>query len=774
MLSVRTKILFIAVASLLACIVTFATVTILSDHRRTEAAELASLERVYRSHNDTVWIIQQGCESILQTIAQRPDVRKALKSGDREELLALLLPTYERLAETFSIVQLYVHSPDGMVLLRVHDPQGRGDSYAGHRQMVLDALLDRKTVTGIEIDRRMSLRTVTPIMEGTRVIGLLEIGRNYDQAWLNDLKKRRDADFRVWLSYDAAGPTGLWPKDGPLRCSTPELFFYAATFVGPPLPRAAYDKGLAGGEVMQFSQRNGQAFSTLIAPLRGYNGEILGLIEISRSREGILADLRQSLVTNVLLAAAAAACGMMVLGLFLRSSVIRPLRALVAAAHRQYDGDLSARAAPAASGELGLLAKTFNSLSNRLTETLRQQQTTIDQVQEAKEAADEANAAKDQFLAALSHELRTPLTPVLLAAESLEANPNLPAELHDDVQAIRRNVQLEARLIDDLLDLTRISRGKLALQAQICDVHSLLAAAVAVCKGDIAARRLAFTTDFQAEHQHVNGDPPRLEQVFWNLIKNAVKFTPEGGAITVSTRNEFTDNAGWFVLSVSDTGIGMAPETLGRIFRHFEQGSRDITRTFGGLGLGLAISKAIVDLHSGRIVACSEGPGEGSLFTVYLPTVTAPAASAQPCPMPLGPEQQSLRILLVEDHAPTARALLRLLRDFGHHPHAAGDIASARLLAGQQTFDLLISDLGLPDGHGTTLMAELRKTGLRGIALSGYGMQEDVERCLAAGFGCHLTKPITTAQLRQAIRAVAPAPTGPPQQPTATCTQSLR
>ena len=764
MLSLRTKILSIAIASLLACIVTFATVTVVSERRRTEAAELDSLKHVYGSHNDTVWIIQQGCESILQTIAQRPDVRAALRSRDREELLRLLSPMYQALTRTFSVVQFYVHSPDGMVLLRVHDPQGRGDNYAGHRQMVLDALQDRKTVTGIEIDKRMSLRAVTPVLDGDRVIGLLEIGRNYDQAWLNDLKKRRGTDFRVWLSYEAAAPTGLWPKDGPLRCSSPELFFYAATFVGPPLPREAYEKVLAGGELGQFNSRNGQQFASLVAPLRGYHGQLLGLIEISRSREQTLADLRQSLAANVLLAAAAAACGAAVLGVFLRSSVVRPLRALVAAARRQYDGDLTARAVPASSDELGLLAKTFNSLSNRLTEMLSQQQTTIDQVQEAKEAADEASAAKDQFLAALSHELRTPLTPVLLAAEALEANSNLPTDLRDDVQAIRRNVQLEARLIDDLLDLTRISRGKLVLQLQLCDVHSLLAAAISVCKSDIAARRITLTTDFQAEQQHVQGDPPRLEQVFWNLIKNAVKFTPEGGTITVGTRSEFSEGVWWFVLCIRDTGIGMDSATLERIFGYFEQGSHAITRTFGGLGLGLAISKAIVDLHCGRVVARSDGPGKGSVFTVHLPTVPAPVPSPEAPPMQLDAEPQGLRILLVEDHVPTARALTRLLKSFGHQPQAAGDIAGALKLAGAQRFDLVISDLGLPDGHGTTLMAELRKSGLKGIAVSGYGMQEDVDRCLAAGFGRHLTKPITTAQLRDAIRAVvSPQTAAPPK-----------
>jgi CheY-like chemotaxis protein len=232
---------------------------------------------------------------------------------------------------------------------------------------------------------------------------------------------------------------------------------------------------------------------------------------------------------------------------------------------------------------------------------------------------------------------------------------------------------------------------------------------------------------------------------------------PEEGTITVETRNESSDGTSWFVLRVTDNGIGMDSATLGRIFRYFEQGSHAITRTFGGLGLGLAISKAIVELHCGTIAAHSEGPGKGAVFTVYLPTVPAPSPSLQAPPERSCDQPQSLQILLVEDHAPTAKALARLLARFGHTPHLAGDIAAALRLAREQRFDLVISDLGLPDGHGTTLMAELRKTGLKGIALSGYGMQEDVDRCMNAGFAGHLTKPITSAQLREAIRAVVAA-----------------
>jgi len=229
-----------------------------------------------------------------------------------------------------------------------------------------------------------------------------------------------------------------------------------------------------------------------------------------------------------------------------------------------------------------------------------------------KEAAEAANAAKDRFLATLSHELRTPLTPVLMWAESMVGRADLPEEVAEGLQMITRNVQLEARLIDDLLDLTRIARGKLQLRLGQVDAHELLARAIAIVQGSIDERHQIVQTRLEATHHRIHADAARMQQVFWNILGNAAKFTPEGGSVAVQTHNPAPDR---LLIEFTDRGIGIDPKSIGKIFDAFEQ--IDVHRE--GLGLGLAISKAIVERHGGAIYARSAGVGHGSTFTVELP-----------------------------------------------------------------------------------------------------------------------------------------------------------
>ncbi|MGI8436939.1 MAG: PAS domain-containing hybrid sensor histidine kinase/response regulator, partial [Chthoniobacterales bacterium] len=359
-----------------------------------------------------------------------------------------------------------------------------------------------------------------------------------------------------------------------------------------------------------------------------------------------------------------------------------------------------------------------------------------------------ASLAKDDFLAALSHELRTPLTPVLLTATALEVDPALPLELRDQVAMMRRNIELEARLIDDLLDLTRISKGKLQIQPTIADLHELLEQTAEIVSGDVVAKQVPIHFAFAAARHHVMGDPARLQQVFWNVMKNALKFTPAGGSVTVRTRN---DEEGRIVISVTDTGIGIRAEALSQIFEAFEQGEITFQQRFGGLGLGLAISRAIVELHGGEISAQSDGVGHGATFSVTLAAVDAPknVDLAQSTPPML---DRMLRLLVVDDHEATLAVLTRLLTRSGHHITPATSVGEGLAAAKGETFDAVISDLGLPDGTGFELMEKLRAAyGLRGIALSGYGMDDDLRRSQEAGFGAHLTKPIDFAQLERAL-----------------------
>jgi signal transduction histidine kinase len=365
--------------------------------------------------------------------------------------------------------------------------------------------------------------------------------------------------------------------------------------------------------------------------------------------------------------------------------------------------------------------------------------------------AQKANRAKDHFLAVLSHELRTPLTPVLAAAQLLQRRPGLSTEVRESLEVIQRNAQLQARLIDDLLDLTRIAHGKLELNRKPMNICTIIERAVEIAKPDIDARRLQFRVALKDPPHRVNGDPSRLQQVVWNLLTNAVKFTPEGGYVEL--RCERQDEH--VIIEVSDSGIGVEPQDKDRIFDAFEQGGRAMTRQFGGLGLGLAIAKRLVELHEGKISVYSEGMNRGSTFRVQLPlSKTELAEDAQESEKSL--PGRSRRILLVEDNGDTARMIRMLLEEFGYVVETAADVKQALKAVGPGSFDLLLSDLGLPDGTGIELMQELRRRGnaLKGIALSGYGQEEDIRRSKEAGFSAHLIKPADVNVLIETIAAL--------------------
>jgi signal transduction histidine kinase/ActR/RegA family two-component response regulator len=371
------------------------------------------------------------------------------------------------------------------------------------------------------------------------------------------------------------------------------------------------------------------------------------------------------------------------------------------------------------------------------------------ELQQALAEAGAANKAKDQFLAVLSHELRTPLGPVLTTATALVSDERLPADVRDAVEMIRRNADLEARLIDDLLDLTRVTRGKMPLHPTVVDVHGLIQHTQEICQSDMYRKELAVEMRLGASRRFVQADPARLQQVLWNLVKNAVKFTPAGGRLEIVTMDEGERVR----IDVRDTGIGIEPQFLAKVFDAFEQTGERVTRQFGGLGLGLAISKALVDAHGGELAATSEGKGKGATFTIRLSTVPAPVETVAPAE---GAGEQAparrLRLLLVEDHRDTATVMSRLLRALGHEVTVAESVAGAVAAARVGAVDLVLSDLGLPDGSGLDLMRQLsREFGLPGVAISGYGMEDDVRHAREAGFFAHLTKPVNFQQVQAVI-----------------------
>jgi PAS domain S-box-containing protein len=385
-----------------------------------------------------------------------------------------------------------------------------------------------------------------------------------------------------------------------------------------------------------------------------------------------------------------------------------------------------------------------------------------EELRAAKEAAEAASRAKDQFLAILSHELRTPLTPVLLATSELLEQNCVRAEVRPTLAMIHRNAMLEARLIDDLLDITRATTGRLTLSLTCVDVHSVIQQAAEVCRAEITDSQLVLNLQLSASVYWIDGDPARLQQVFWNLIKNAAKFTPPGGIITIRTWNcPVQEGQGIHLLAeVSDTGIGIQAHRLPRIFSAFEQKAAEQQRRYGGLGLGLAISRSVIEAHGGRLTASSAGENCGATMTIEFMSLSArkpnnitndgPRASLNG-----SSKAEGLTILVIDDNRDTLKYVASSLQQRGHQVSQAHNFRTATKLAEENTYDLVISDIELPDGSGLDLMRELTlKRPTPGIALSGFGTADDVAMSLQAGFAEHITKPIEFAKLEESIRKV--------------------
>jgi PAS domain S-box-containing protein len=387
----------------------------------------------------------------------------------------------------------------------------------------------------------------------------------------------------------------------------------------------------------------------------------------------------------------------------------------------------------------------FSKVTRDITDQIRSREYEAEKI-----AAQKASKAKDDFLAALSHELRTPLTPALAAATYLQENAEkLPPEFVEDIEIIKRNVQLQARLIDDLLDLTRIARGKLHLELEDCDAHTIIKNALETAGSAIAAKQLKVSTQLDAKRHHILADCIRLQQVFWNLINNAVKFSAQGGQIAIHTSSDKADR---FHFEITDTGIGIEPQRLASLFQPFEQADPSVTRQFGGLGLGLAISKRLVDLHHGKIEAESRGRSFGATFTVTLDTLPEESPDIGLNHRLGGKTSKPLHILLVEDHQDTRRTLSRLLTHFGHDVVTADSVECAIDIIGANNIDVVLCDIGLPDGSGYEVAAQARAKGnMKAIALTGFGTEQDVQRSKEAGFDFHLVKPINFQELQSVL-----------------------
>jgi signal transduction histidine kinase/ActR/RegA family two-component response regulator len=397
-----------------------------------------------------------------------------------------------------------------------------------------------------------------------------------------------------------------------------------------------------------------------------------------------------------------------------------------------------------------VLTVTAMALSAGMAERRRAEE----ELQQQKAVVEGVNRTKDHFLAMLSHELRTPLTPVISALEGLETEPAQTREVKSALAMIRRNIELETQLIDDLLDFTRIAKDKLQLRFTPVDAHLAISNVVEICRAEADPKRLRVHLNLRANTHHVPADAAKFQQIVWNLLKNAIKFTPEDGEIAISSSNPSPEV---LTISVRDTGIGMESEVMQRIFDPFEQGNRSFERRFGGLGLGLAISKSLAQAHGGTLTAQSEGRDRGSIFLLSMQTTSPTEGLGSPASAGAETSRQGLRILLVDDHQDTCAALEKLLVRRGHLVAATHNMRSAMETAVRNRFDLLISDIALPDGSGMELMTQLQAISkMPGIAISGFGNNGDIERSLQAGFCEHLIKPVKLEKLEAAMeRAIA-------------------
>jgi signal transduction histidine kinase/CheY-like chemotaxis protein len=368
-----------------------------------------------------------------------------------------------------------------------------------------------------------------------------------------------------------------------------------------------------------------------------------------------------------------------------------------------------------------------------------------------------ANRLKDEFLATLSHELRNPLNVIVGYSEILARHPETRAAsgVRHAVEVIQRNAATQARLVSDLLDLSRLQTGKLAIHPQLVELGSLVSEALAAVKPDATFNRVELDLELPDEPLLAAVDPVRVRQILWNLLDNAVKFTPPGGRVAVRLAAEGHEAR----LSVEDTGKGIDAAFLSDVFEMFRQADSGLSRRHGGLGIGLALVRQLVELHGGRVRAESAGPGRGALFSVWLPCERAPAETAESAPRAARHEGGTLanvRVLVVDDSQDTTRMLAQLLTIEGADVATAGSGAEALSLAAEASFDVILSDISMPEMDGYELLQALRArprtAAIPAIAITGFGQDEDAERARAAGFAAHLTKPVQVSRLIEEVR----------------------
>jgi signal transduction histidine kinase/ActR/RegA family two-component response regulator len=484
-------------------------------------------------------------------------------------------------------------------------------------------------------------------------------------------------------------------------------------------------------------------------------GQMLGRIEVTYDLREMQEHLWHSLLLSALVSLAAVAL-VYVFSLRIKHVLVRPIALLSETAEKVSETrDYSLRATKVSDDELGLFTDTFN----QMLEQIQKQDL---EIQASRQEALLASQLKDEFLATLSHELRTPMTPILGWAQILQRSSNDPSKVLQAAEVIERNARAQNRIVDDLLDMSRIISGKVRLDVRLVDLSDIAEAALDTVAAAAAARGIRLEKDYEPGLPRVRADPHRMQQVLWNLLSNAIKFTNGGGVVRIGLRRAGPN----LEVSVSDSGQGIAPAFLPHVFERFRQADSSNTRHHAGLGLGLAIVKELVEMHGGRVRAASAGAGQGATFVVNLPMAIeeAGAAPARSTPFPAVrvPERSlaGVQLMVVDDESDARMLIEDILRNAGARVVSAASAREAMLKFSQEQPDLLLSDIGMPGENGYDLVKQVRALpienggGVPAIALTAFARPEDRSRALAAGFQLHLAKPVEQGELLAAVSSL--------------------
>jgi CheY-like chemotaxis protein len=390
-------------------------------------------------------------------------------------------------------------------------------------------------------------------------------------------------------------------------------------------------------------------------------------------------------------------------------------------------------------------------------QTAKGKEAALSREESARRQAEEANRLKDEFLATMSHELRTPLSAILGWVQLLRERTFDQRTLERGIETIERNARVQSKIVEDMLDVSRIITGKLLLRARIVEVNAVVMEAIDVVRPTADAKGVRIVVDLDPSVGAMRADPERLQQIVWNLLVNAIRFTPKGGKIDaiVTRRSE------WVSIEIRDTGRGISSDFLPYIWERFRQADSTTTRRSGGLGLGLAIVRHLTEAHGGFAHAESEGEGRGATFRVTLPLASLEVDSGEfettrpdwPVPAVPGRELQGLNVLIAEDDADTRELLVMMLRDRGAVVTSTSSAEEALARLPEQKYDVIVSDVGMPNLDGYDLIRRIRSMPpeqggtIPAIALTAYASSEDRKKALLAGFQIHVPKPVSVRDL---------------------------